>query len=907
MGRIRKAGISVLLFAALFCLSVISAFPWKDSPVQAAEAGSGTKESVGVSQTLEADRAPMVYYSGQTWLMPGDIVQIQGAGLRSLTSVRLQLLKTSQESAEENGTTAPDSGELQTLLDESASIQSSGKSAWNRSGSYYELELLQNTDSSVKVAVPSQLPSGQYLVCLKNKAGETYLVLNAPSIQWMQGDNGESASPGGWIRIQGTHLSLGKDGQQANPEEAEQQETGREEAEQQAVGSAFAIVTDSAGNTAAYPLDEINENSVSLSVPETMAEGMYTVSVCNGFGPVFSNTQTIRIEAPVRDSWATEVFNVMDYATDTADGSTYLDYAFHAAIDAAEANGGGIVYIPQGRYPLRDSYEIPDKVVIRGESAEKALLFWMPYEWTAGNLPESVLRARGAVILENLTISGGRIGNLLTASGERTIVQNCRFHFYSMSGYATANDTPGNLNAQALINLEMGEDNSDILRISGKNVTITDCQILSSGRPFVLDGASYIYMSNVVFPVSSHEERNASARWVENVIFENLEFQSTGVELSGSKLYVADSSWDNNQGGMRETLVIGEETADVLRGSFDAKSLTLTRNRGEETQANDLEKETHTTGLEESESGSESRRYEGMAVYALTGPAKGESRRIVSWDTPDTLILESAFTAVPDADTLYAVGYEQDSIYLNGLDVYSSGTIAFRGLNSRTILANSTFRLFSGVLSYDGEVTEEVRTDAGNTGAAAEMTESLDAGTTSLNWYLSIVDNHILDSNWMRAYGLDSENRCTILDIISDGMPSSMLGILVRENVLEHGAFVSVASANADGMENVLLQGNTLTGNAKIALTAADGAADAILCAANTFEKEGNTYRYSEELLTAVNEYGEPRAAFLSVIPDAEAASGRMPVLIAAGSTAALLVLAGGIAVFCRRKKKNTH
>ena len=53
----------------------------------------------------------------------------------------------------------------------------------------------------------------------------------------------------------------------------------------------------------------------------------------------------------------------MDYTDDVADGIARFNYAFQTALDMAAANGGGIVYFPEGRYLMTNSFVIPENTV----------------------------------------------------------------------------------------------------------------------------------------------------------------------------------------------------------------------------------------------------------------------------------------------------------------------------------------------------------------------------------------------------------------------------------------------------------------------------------------------------------------------------------------------------------------
>lgn len=59
------------------------------------------------------------------------------------------------------------------------------------------------------------------------------------------------------------------------------------------------------------------------------------------------------------------VFSVKDYGA-AGDGMTDDSDAFYKAISAAEAAGGGIVFVPAGHYNVKDGFDIPSGVELRG-------------------------------------------------------------------------------------------------------------------------------------------------------------------------------------------------------------------------------------------------------------------------------------------------------------------------------------------------------------------------------------------------------------------------------------------------------------------------------------------------------------------------------------------------------------
>ena len=71
------------------------------------------------------------------------------------------------------------------------------------------LDVLQQTPSTLKFALPGKIGDGIVRFRISDgKDTSESSVLNAPKVWWMQGDETETATPGGWLRIFGLNLEL---------------------------------------------------------------------------------------------------------------------------------------------------------------------------------------------------------------------------------------------------------------------------------------------------------------------------------------------------------------------------------------------------------------------------------------------------------------------------------------------------------------------------------------------------------------------------------------------------------------------------------------------------------------------------------------------------------------------------
>ena len=88
-------------------------------------------------------------------------------------------------------------------------------------GGWKQAEVLQQTERTLKFVLPMEIPAGVVFYRIQaDGAFSEVRKLNTPQIWWIQGDQVESATPGGWIRVHGggqlyladdpTHFPLGR-------------------------------------------------------------------------------------------------------------------------------------------------------------------------------------------------------------------------------------------------------------------------------------------------------------------------------------------------------------------------------------------------------------------------------------------------------------------------------------------------------------------------------------------------------------------------------------------------------------------------------------------------------------------------------------------------------------------------
>jgi hypothetical protein len=248
--------------------------------------------------------------------------------------------------------------ELLELTDENPGLpgySSLSQSAWTKLAAH------TSTERSLTATVPANWSDGIYALRLKNEsqqASEPVLV-NTPDPWFVQGDMGDTATPGGYFIVAGTALERSG-----------------------GLAPQAALVAKSGGTLIAeLQLEERITNSTGyglrFTVPSSVPEGEYQLWLHNGRGgkagwvrfSTFIETTLDTVVVKKAKIWPTTVFNVSSYS-----GSD--DDKFSAAIAAANANGGGKIYVPAGTYTLTQQLALPAYTVLAGAGRDSSLIQW---------------------------------------------------------------------------------------------------------------------------------------------------------------------------------------------------------------------------------------------------------------------------------------------------------------------------------------------------------------------------------------------------------------------------------------------------------------------------------------------------------------------------------------------------
>lgn len=404
-----------------------------------------------------AQAAPQVFWASDP-VQPNDTILATGAELDTIASVQIGRLP-------DTAVTKPGVGALPSIA------------------KWQDVKALQPTPQSIKIVVPANWRMGvfAYRVSAKGGPGQTRLV-NAPTVWWAQGDGGETASPGGWLRVFGKSLGFG--------------------------GISHAALTAKDGATTVLKAEKaIDGYSLRFALPGSLNAGQYALSVHNGFGgnAAWAKAGTVEIARP--QPWPGQVYNVMDFYGADADkeaaktldkGSAVPDRtaAIQAAFQKAQANGGGIVYFPEGQYGIQGELKTPTHTTLRGAGMGLTTLWW----------------GKGSMALDG----GSDARHLETADASipATLLSGGAFGLEDISlylprAYQTAISTGDNFHMQRVrirvdrYWIRSGQREDGLTARLGNNCQVTDCDILAKGVAFAI-GHNNLIARNKVMAGKSH-------------------------------------------------------------------------------------------------------------------------------------------------------------------------------------------------------------------------------------------------------------------------------------------------------------------------------------------------------------------------------------------------------------------
>lgn len=630
-------------------------------------------------------------------------------------------------------------------------------------------EPLQPSPCSVKFRLPAGLKPGVFACRLITPEGVSApVLLNRPTAWWVQGDQGTAGSPGGWLRVQGRCLSL--------------------------AGSRPRVLL-----TGPRPLElpaEGDQWSLRIALPAELPPGDWQLRVHHGGGPgAWSGPLTVRIETARRPVGPTLDVRELGAAGDGREDDT-------AAIrdGLARLAGGGTLYFPRGRYLVSDTLPLPPGLTLRGESRELSLICWPDRDEPLADM----LVATRDLTIEDLTFGLGNYGNFLTTSlgkpdsGDirlrrlRVLGDRYRGHMYQHPDELSRRFT------------RYGVHGGKLLSLGGRNLEVTDCDLMSSS------GCLYLTAARGAL-IRGNRLRLGRFGWYwlsgsDGVIFEDNLVQGADLSSWGGGINVLDGSPASQHVLFaRNTLrwfYGGDHEAVTTDGSGSPYFGRVTAVDGVRLTLADEPEWSKAT-------------WRGGSLFVLGGKGLGQERTVTAYEGRE-VTLDQPLDIPPDATSWVSVSRRQRRLLLIDNEFEEVGVaIQFYGTSVDCIAAGNRVRRGAGFANH-----------------------GMNYHGYQPSWFTQWLGNTIEEGNsYGNAYVLNQGSALQVTAFPGRGSLSCPLTVatIVRGNKLANNACISLGAGNPPGsnlrcpwLAEVIVEDNQITDN-EVGVAIAEGVQGALL------------------------------------------------------------------------------
>ena len=498
-----------------------------------------------------------MYFYGNTFLKPDETLTMQGHQLaKTVDQVFIGCLENNLADIK-NDTVMPGVIE-QSAYDtdgSTADIRADGvQPVWKNAGAK-QMQILQRSSNSINAVIPKELEAGIYAVKLtalqKDKGAQDKVIyVNRPDISFVTGNEGDIVTHGGTFRVIGSNLVP----------------TGNAE-------DVTVKLIDAKGKIYVLPVTKVEENdaySLEVAVDETLPYGDYEVYVHNGYGDntAWSLPSVITVGASPRDAWPKTVFNVKNYGA-VGDGMANDTAAIVNALADAEANGGGIVYLPKGVYSVVSTLAIPERVVLKGDNEVESVLRYQAWRWQYGKTPGALLSIIGNTEIKDLAIQGTRVSTVFKCwrstdarfvhdtAADNIYLTNVNIRFTPRAGYITSGGSGGWATGEltaAELDVVVGQETGSGVKLDFRGGTNN---LQFNNMNFDLEITNN--MTNPIMRIWGRQVQLKNSSWVGyslcssayGTIIEDCDLKAAGFNPSGNGFYFARNylhdSWGNNR------------------------------------------------------------------------------------------------------------------------------------------------------------------------------------------------------------------------------------------------------------------------------------------------------------------------------------------------------------------------
>lgn len=594
---------------------------------------------------------------------------------------------------------------------------------------------VQADGESVKCIVPVDWPRGIWACRIRRgeQISEPILV-NAPDPWWFQSNDGLDASPGSEIRVFGRCLTVPAEvpaGVAATPSGLLRQEDG-----------------------SLIPLTSVTANLYTFraTVPPTARPGHHDLFVHNGHGGQAGWVPAGRVLVKVPEARKAEQFDAADFARP---GGRVDEQAIRAAIAMAAENGGGIVFLPRGRYAITGQLELPRGVVLRGAGMELVSLAWPDFEE-----PPSALISGTQFGLDNVSLYAQNHRTVVRAApqSEGVDIRNVRIraNCYFMT------ELPG-VPFRGRTGPDSNRDAGSAIEINGSNFSIAGCDILASNFGLFLRDCRGGRVAGNTIRYGGRGYRIESSRQIifEDNTVEGADLAAIGNDIAtfwgnaATHIYFAHNQLRRMFGADREMMTL-DAGGGAYRGGVTAAKGTRLELAADPT-FKDYAPRPHPN-------------WAGAAAMIIAGKGVGQYR-IVTAHAGRSWEIDRPWTVAPDGTSVLSiVPYRGRNLFV-GNACEDGGPFQLYGSAHESIVAENTGRRMSGFLVWGLDPHGWGRQPS---------------------WYCQFLDNVIAEGN---SWGLTTGGFGTV----AAGAPADGQGRTVRDVIFRRNQCLSNAGLTVTG------------------------------------------------------------------------------------------------------------
>jgi hypothetical protein len=487
-------------------------------------------------------------------------------------------------------------------------------------------------------------------------------------------------------------------------------------------------------------------------------------------------------------------FNARDYGA-IGDGAVNSAAAIKTAVEAAQQSGGGTVFLPRGRYLMTGTLILPPGVSLKGERTDIVNLVWQDAE----NPSEPLIAGATNFSIEDLTIYASRHGPIVTGGflkdqpipGASDIaIRRVRVRASAFRGHLTPLQT-----YQRMFYLEQHYGQYlDTVRLTGDRLTVSECDLVGSGRSlFLLKATNAVISGNLL--------NNGRFGWYSitgssRVIFENnivaaADLQGTGgsvnnlwADVTGSENVIFDHNIFKSMYGWDREAVGTDGGGGFYFGpatSLAPDRLSLTGPANEQVIA--------TT-------------WAGAIVMVADGQGSGQFARVVRFDP--------AGDDKPMSVTL-------DRRLAVNLDATSVVTVI--QMHQNYLVVDNTFEDVGVATVFYGTGLNHVLAGNVSVRSGGFFTRGMFYHHFQPNWQIQILNNRITEGNAYQA-GPDrttasGEALIAVQAVRPAGLmkqPPLVRGVVVRGNRMDEDSHIEISGVSPvfPGVRDVVVEDNVI-------------------------------------------------------------------------------------------------